>query len=174
MINPHHAAIIAYYGDRTAARSGVSLLNHIAEGRAVLQHIGAAPVTIDAFCIHPLLQSDADLCESMEPGSTFNSYTLDQRAVALAMEYRRVANNYLSKHCVTGRETIELSDLPQVNQMLIADKVQNLKDFERYHLGTHPKSAKLVMYFENWLRNLAVSDEMYAELRTVMQAVTPV
>jgi hypothetical protein len=48
--------------------------------------------------------------------------------------------------------------------MLIADKVQNKADFDLYHRGTHPESAKLEMYFDNWLRRLGVGAQAYQSL----------
>lgn len=51
-----------------------------------------------------------------------------------------------------------------VQHMLIADKVQNRKDFECYHLGTHPRSAERLPYFKNWLEVLGISESRYQEL----------
>ena len=45
--------------------------------------------------------------------------------------------------------------------MLIADKVQNRKDFLKYHYGTHKKSVELDIYFKNWLRALNVTEADY-------------
>ena len=48
--------------------------------------------------------------------------------------------------------------------MLKADKIQNYKDFRKYHLGTHEKSAELEQYFEEWLAALNVSKERFLEI----------
>jgi hypothetical protein len=80
------------------------------------------------------------------------------------MEYRRVANNYLSKRMINSIDEIELSPLKDVNDMLIADKVQNRKDFELYHLDTHERSDVLDQYFKNWLIRLGITEERYQEL----------
>ena len=45
--------------------------------------------------------------------------------------------------------------------MLIADKVQNRKDFMMYHLHTHQRSKELEKYFNQWLNKLSVSEEMF-------------
>ena len=47
--------------------------------------------------------------------------------------------------------------------MLIADKIQNKKDFELYHKGSHPRSMELDHYFNNWLKRLNISEAFYAE-----------
>ncbi len=58
---------------------------------------------------------------------------VDRRVMLLGMEYRSTANNYLSFKSAT--EQIKLSPITDVNHMLVADKVQNRKDFEIYHKG---------------------------------------
>lgn len=157
----HYLAIAEFYGSRTAARSGVLLIRHIDEGLRILDAIGADLDAKQAFCIHPLLQADADLKTSLLPGSIFSKYDPDTNVVVLAMEYRRVANAYLSDRCVSENDVFELSPLPSVNQMLIADKVQNRNDFEIYHSLTHERAATLALYFRNWLLKLGISEEQY-------------
>ncbi|NHZ61386.1 hypothetical protein [Massilia genomosp. 1] len=162
--NKHYVAICRFYGDKRAERSGVPLIAHIDEGLALLDEIGAPERAKEAFCLHPLLQDDAALLGALEMDSMFAQARPDPLVVLLAMEYRRVANDYLSHHCESADDAIGLSCVDEVNQMLIADKVQNRKDFERFHLGTHHNSATLQLYFANWLRRLGVSDERYAQL----------
>lgn len=144
-----------FYGDSVAKRSRVPMINHIHEGLVVLDEIEASEFAKRAFCIHPLIQADVDL---------ENNYDIlvgcDPHAIALAMEYRSVANEYLSQKVGTGHE-IRLSPLGEVNDMLIADKVQNRKDFETYHKGTHPRSDELELYFAQWLEVLNVSEYDY-------------
>ena len=40
--------------------------------------------------------------------------------------------------------------------MLVADKVQNLKDFVLHHLGSHKRSDELYRYYHRWLQHLGV------------------
>lgn len=162
--NKHYAAIGEYYGHQRAARSGVPLIVHIDEGIALLDALGSSMRAKEAFCIHPLVQDDSALMAALAPGSIFARHQPDPAAVTLAMEYRRVANAYLSHHCKDSEDQIELSCLDEVNQMLVADKVQNRKDFERFHLGTHARGATLERYFANWLRRLDISETRYAQL----------
>jgi hypothetical protein len=162
--NNHYAAIREFYGDRRANRSGIPLIAHIDEGLCILDHIGSSLHAKEAFCLHPLLQDNDDLIVSMADGSIFQRFSLDPAAIVLAMEYRATANAYLSHHCAGPHDEIHLSCLRDVNEMLIADKVQNRKDFEIHHLDRHENSATLFIYFNNWLRKLGVSEERYQEL----------
>jgi hypothetical protein len=151
-VSKAYEMISKYYGDERAKRSGVPLINHINEGMAVLDYIGANDVTIDAYCIHPILQSDMDF----KINKTLDFDGIPTEALLLACEYRHVANSYLSKD--------EISDFigftcKEVRQMLIADKIQNYKDFMLYHYGTHERSDALYSYFHNWFSDLLKIDE---------------
>jgi (p)ppGpp synthase/HD superfamily hydrolase len=55
-----------YYGESTTKRSGVKLINHIDEGIEILKSIGADDDTIDAYCLHPILQSDEEFNKVMK------------------------------------------------------------------------------------------------------------
>ncbi|HET8688542.1 MAG TPA: hypothetical protein VFM18_18165 [Methanosarcina sp.] len=164
--------IAEYYGERTARRSQVPLINHIKEGLVILKEIGASENAMRAYCLHPMLQGDAELIENFATVAY-----LDPMVVALAMEYRSVANEFLSGKIIGMRNgskyevmpchpgiPIRLSPLKDVNDILIADKVQNRKDFITYHLGTHERSAELDLYFKMWMERLCVSDEQYQSL----------
>jgi hypothetical protein len=150
--------ISSHYGDQVARRSQVPLMNHINEGLIVLDSVGATEDAKLAFCIHPILQADADL----EKNYYIASF-VDHHVLLLAMEYRSVANEYLSDKVNTGQK-IRLSPLKEVNDMLIADKVQNYKDFITYHHGTHTRSNELHQYFREWLDILGVDTETYNRL----------
>ena len=141
--------ISLYYGDRKAKRSGVPYINHITEGLSILSNIKSTEMAARAFCTHPMVQSDVDLVYNYP-----NLSYLDGRVIALALEYRRVANNYLSTRKISHFSEIELSPLYEVNDMLFADKIQNKKDFMKYHYGIHPRSEELLNYFNNWISRL--------------------
>lgn len=145
-------------------RSGLPLMNHINEGIRLLDAIGSSVRAMEAFCVHPLLQADSDLQVALQNNAVFLKHGLDPAAIVLAMEYRRVANLYLSHHCKSAEDNFELSCLQEVNEMLIADKVQNRKDFEVHHLNSHPDSETLDLYFKNWLCRLGISEARYQEL----------
>ena len=147
-----------HYKDRVAKRSQVPLINHINEGLVVLSAIDATDAAKRAFCIHPLFQADEDLEENYYLASSF-----EPRVLMLAMEYRSVANEYLSDK-VNTEQKIRLSPLKEVNQMLVADKVQNYKDFLTYHHGTHERSDELSVYFDKWLNRLEIDNATYLNL----------
>lgn len=164
---PEYQAIQRHYYGRRQHRSGVPYMEHIREGLFILGEIGASPRAARAFCLHPIVQSDVDLSVHWASMSAF-----DGHIVALAMEYRRVANAYLSFH-EAGRarrriHDIELGPLPEVRHMLIADKVQNYKDF--LHFQDRYSNAKtLDRYFSKWLERLGVDRERFEAFREQMK-----
>lgn len=162
---PEYLAIEEEYDRRTAARSGVPLMHHIDEGLAILKSLGASEEAQLAFCLHPLLQEDAALAANLERVRALTPPHILQ----LALEYRRVANAALSHRELASAAEIDLSPMPEVNQLLIADKVQNRKDFLLYHRGSHPRSDALDLYFRRWLERLEISEARFAELFEQLQ-----
>lgn len=136
-----------YYNGETTKRSRVPLMNHINEGIEILKSINADDITIDAYCLHPILQSD----ESFNTNYEMDFTGIPTASLILAVEYRRVANSYLSKDKI---ESFVGFTNERIKQMLYADKVQNEKDFKIYHEKTHPRGEKLREYFNNWLNVL--------------------
>lgn len=176
---PEYLAIKSLYGEAKAARSGVPLINHIDQGLAIIEAVAKnkiIPVKFDvelaqrAFCLHPVFQTDKNLAEyGVETAKKCHPV-----AILFAMEYRARANYWLSDMVTKVSETkivqVErpvLSDLPEVNAMLIADKVQNRKDFVKYHKATHPRSAELAHYFVEWLEALKLNSQQYLLLKEV-------
>jgi hypothetical protein len=147
-----YRAIALHYGTRTTKRSGVLLIRHIDDGLVILGRLGASDAACRASCIHPIVQ------DGSEP------QTDDAHVAALAIEYRDVANAALSSRELQAAAEIALSPLVEVNQMLVADKVQNRLDFQRHHLATHPRAATLDRYFALWLERLEIDEARYATL----------
>lgn len=172
-IDPEHQVyqlIRQFYGNRKAERSGVPLINHIYEGLEILDRLDADEEVKQAYAIHPMVQNDADLANNFMMFQAFLPLT-----IMYAMEYRSVANDFLSDQVEIGpnawgreevhpRKGLRLSPLPGVNLMLVADKIQNRKDFLTYHAATHARSRELDFYFNHWLRALDISEERYQEL----------
>lgn len=169
-----YQSIVAFYdgGKECAKRSGVPKINHINEGLLILQQIGSSELAMKAFCIHPIFQDDETCIDFINSSTPF---PFDWRAVALAMEYRNAANAYLCRPETDFQPGEYLPDLSidEVKEMLIADKVQNKKDFVTYHQGTHPRSNQLTSYFDYWLSYLEVSDKLYAQLCISIDAQYP-
>lgn len=167
----YRAAELLYDNRKECAkRSGVPKINHIDEGLFILEELQADLVTMRAWCLHPIMQMDDDLIKAMSPEYYPELWAFDWQAVALAVEYRRCANNYLCRPETDGYRIEDLPDIPlfQVHNMLIADKVQNRKDFKTYHLGTHDRSDQLDSYFALWLHHLDVTETYYDKLCTMI------
>lgn len=148
-------AIAAFYGDRTAARSGVPLISHITEGLQILEGLHANRTMLAAFCLHPIVQNGEPVDVSWSD------------AFPLACEYRDKANAYLCRPA-----TDHVTEISQVAAlvgdmsiecavMLLADKLQNKKDFLRYHSHTHARRRQLTLYFQLWLTFL--EDQLTAQ-----------
>jgi hypothetical protein len=147
---PEYKMVEQFYGDGYAKRSNIWFMNHIDEGMIILNYLKKSDAAKAGFCLHPLTQDDDNLGKNFsmlsKEGNPYN--------VGLSLEYRNIANAYLSKREINSIDEIALSPLVEVNDMLIADKVQNYKDFLLYHRGTHPRSDILENYFNNWLKKL--------------------
>lgn len=86
-----------------------------------------------------------------------------------ALEYRNIANQYLSHRVISSIDEINLSPIQIVNDMLKADKIQNYKDFILYHIDTHPRSKELDQYFKNWLKKLEITNEEFQKWFQILQ-----
>lgn len=160
-----YAAVRAFYGERTARRSGIAYMAHIDEGLDVLDLIGASMTARLAFCLHPLAQADDDL-PSFDPRCASSPDVL-----VAVIEYRNVANRYLAFHRGEPGRTARPSPLAVVNEMLVADKVQNRKDFEDHHASTSDAvSERLAGYFAEWLEALGVDEAAYAGLAAALRS----
>lgn len=151
-----YAMVSRHYAGKTALRTGVPLINHINEGLQILSKLSAWPTAMRAFCLHPLIQNEHEFERNWK---TICRSSISPRAIVLAMEYRHVANSYL---CTPHTDGWGLADIqrevglviPPVRLMLIADKLQNQKDFLKHHQHTHFRAKELKAYFENWLNFL--------------------
>lgn len=165
-----------FYGNQAAERSGIYYMNHIDEGLYILKKIGASEDAMRAYCLHPLFQANGDLQQQYldltlpEARARFPQLKdVSPSVLALAMEYRNIANAYLSWREIHTMEDIALSPLAEVNQMLIADKVQNYKDFILSgHRQNHPRSVALELYFLDWLERLGLSQKDFEDLASAI------
>lgn len=141
-------------------------MRHIDQGIAILEAIGASEQAMRAFCLHPLVQADDELAASYPRITELSS---DPQVIVLALEYRHIANATLSTRQIASAEDIPLSPLAEVNQMLVADKVQNRSDFLAHHAATHPRAVDLARYFERWLLRLGIDETRYRSLVAVSE-----
>lgn len=170
--NRHWVAIKEFYGDTKAERTGVPYINHIKEGLYILTEIGATQEAKEAYCLHPIYQT----LKRPEEHEIVQKYyhTFNSHSEELAKEYARVANAYLCKrHFKSAEDEITLSEYPEVNDMLIADKVQNRKDFERHYETQTDKevfdrSERLSQYFKNWTKALGLTEEEYEDYKNLL------
>lgn len=91
--DPHYQTIQAFYADRRAKRSGIFYIQHINEGLLVLDAISATLPARQAYCLHPIVQGDTELRTAFQSTSVLYQYPIDLCAVALAIDYRWVANS---------------------------------------------------------------------------------
>lgn len=167
--NPHLLAIKMYYGDTQAKRTGIPYMNHILEGLYILDKINASKEAKEAYCLHPIYQ----VIRNPEESEVYKVYghLFNDHSVSLAKEYARVANAYLCKrHYKSKDDVVNLSEVKEVNDMLIADKVQNRKDFECNYESQEDKelfdrSDKLSQYFKNWIKALGLTENDYLEFK---------
>ena len=154
-----YCAIAQYYKDKNAKRSGLPYIKHIDEGIEILRRIDAPALAIYGFILHPLFQGDEALAKFWDQMRDFNTRNIadmiSTRELAVVLEYRNLANGFLSRDVGIRRAT--LSPMREVNLMLLADKVQNQADFYRYQSCTGPKATLsehkyhlLERYFIEW------------------------
>ena len=166
-------AITNFYGDQKAERSGVPYINHIHEGLVVMRTLGSSENAMAAYALHPVVQSDTALeqCFSNDDFQHHEALLVgvgdNLHVLMLMMEYRRSANSYLSRNQPSD---LRMSPLAEVKDMLIADKVQNYKDFLKYHAGVHPRSADLGIYFNHWLGVLGIPYYRFTELCNIIDS----
>lgn len=164
-----YALISEHYGDRVAERSKVPLINHIDEGIVVI-HASAdselqAEIAAKAFCLHPILQNDIHGLD-LELGQCVAISGSFALSILHAVEYRSWANAFLSDKI--GPD-LKVNGVPNWNSpitrlMLVADKVQNYKDFVAHHSLSHARSQELFLYFKTWLFALGIKEQEYSIL----------
>lgn len=158
----HELSLIqAEYGDQTAKRSGLPLMNHIHEGLAILDRLGASDAVKGAFCLHPLLQSPESYKANVERLAADENVSIT--AFTMAVDYRFAANSYLCKEETDHFTQTEIRRVvgplyPELRMLLIADKEQNQRDFMTHHYNKHERSGELKRYFHNWLDYLGVPE----------------
>lgn len=160
-----------HYADSVAKRSQVPLINHIDEGLIILSSLQCSRDSMKAYCLHPLLQDDEQFKINYRKVVSEVGYS---KSVELSIQYRYYAMQYLCRPHTDDWEIEDVSlmmDLApvEVRFMLIADKVQNKKDFMAFHYGSHERSEQLFIYFNLWLQYLGVSYLEYEAMTTLLE-----
>lgn len=150
------------YRDKAAKRTKLPYMNHIKEGLVILNYLEVNPVAMRAYCLHPIFQEDALFHRHGQEAIA----SCDTDAVLLAMDYRTIANSYLSKH--DNRQPPKYMDY-YVKMMLWADKIQNRKDFLKHLKGKIHNSDRLDKYFKEWMEALGIQESTYQELAYLIQ-----
>jgi hypothetical protein len=147
---PDYTLISRHYGSQRAERTGQFYMQHIDEGLFVLTLLGAEDKAKRAYCIHPLVQDDG----MVDKWLPILAKEVDAHVLALAMEYRNLANAYLPKHfSLQSAKGINVGVIYAVKHMLIADKVQNYKDF-LLHTPNVGAVDRYIGYFNSWFAAL--------------------
>lgn len=164
-----------YWAGRYAQQSGLSYMKHIDDGLRILDALNADDSTKAAYCLHPLYQGESD--PDNHPLMLRHTGQFSDETLLYARDYARVANSYLSRHCRDSNDPVPLSTHKAVNDMLIADKVQNRYDFlylnPELHKSRPDHAGKLTLYFNNWLRALGIDDEKLAALEKLVASAAP-
>lgn len=168
-----------HFAGQIATRSALPYINHIHEGIYILNRcFGWDETTAEAFCVHPIFQ---DVSDDSHATQARCKSELNHRVTDLASQYAKAANAYTSKHRLLEIAAIPLPSDSAVRQMLVADKVQNKKDFVAQVLnpstansnsqGNAQLNAHLMSYFDRWLDRLGVTPTNFTELATELQDV---
>lgn len=169
-----YLAVNELWGDKRAKHSQLPYMKHIDEGVAILERMRAHVTVIEAFCLHPFFQT-LPIPWSHPIYLQFRQQFSD-RGIRLALEYTITANAYLPVHVEGSFDQVHLSPYPEVNMMLIADKVQNRFDFERnsaYFKAKPDRVGRLDVYFDNWFRALSLTKGRVIELELSCKAAAP-
>jgi hypothetical protein len=143
-----YSCIENYYGSAKAKRSGIPYINHIDEGCGILYLLNASSAAKEAFMLHPIYQA----------GDNTGNTSINMLSINMAKDYALIANkclrhNYKDVHYTVLEEYLECES---IKHMLIADKIQNYKDFKN-HIKKYEERRDIEEYFLWWFDTLGVS-----------------
>lgn len=161
------------YCDLKAKRTGLPYMRHIDQGLVILEAMNAPPRTLRAWCVHPVFQLDDFFPPLMEEGAKGARLLqmLSWQTVALAMEYRAVANAFLTKPRRWQPDFPHLSPVAEVNMMLCADKLQNERDARNHLYGKipHEERRHLEEYFHRWFSVLKIEGPEFMQAQELLE-----
>jgi len=138
-------------------RSQQSHFIHVRQGIEILRAMKSSYAAQRAFAIHPLLQDKEKL-----DFYRFRMENCSVHAVVLAMEFCALATAGKRPHNPLGKTWMPaVSNVHEVNDMLIADKIQNWVSYKKYH-NLYPDLDKkqMIAYFNKWFDALGVTQPM--------------
>ena len=187
----YYSVIDNFYKGMSTSK-GVPYINHINEGINHLENMKVDDDVINAFILHPFVQcvnlkgtyKDCLLTEK-ELEKHINIFEIEPEIAFELLLYRKYANSYLCRETTDNfsihdayRYLNNLINYQTTVKMLIADKLQNFKDFLLYRQD-HPRKEFLNQYFTIWLNILAnisestsIRDYIDIELITMNQPKT--
>jgi hypothetical protein len=133
-------------------------MSRVDDALAILTWLGVSDTVKESYLLQPYYYSDYSFKmfsgNSMRSMSTFG---IDANKIVNAMEFRHTSLSFIPGGDFTK---ITTSSLDVVNKMLIANRIANKIDFELY-FSDHSMKNSFEDYFDNWLLELAVTDNMY-------------
>ena len=159
----HYKTISQFYKGKKTSKN-IPYINHIDEGVGYLELMGVSDTVVNAFILHPFVQCvnlkgtyNKTLLTKSELEEYVDIFELEPDVAYELLLYRKYANSYLCRPDTDGAAIMEaysLIDTLQNHQttvrMLIADKLQNFKDFIKYR-EDHERAKHLTQYFIYWL-----------------------
>lgn len=170
----YYSVIDNFYKGMSTSK-GVPYINHINEGIVHLENMKVDDTVINAFILHPFVQcvnlkgtyKDCLLTEK-ELEKHINIFEIEPEIAFELLLYRKYANSYLCREATDNYDINDafedvkgLAKYRNTVKMLIADKLQNFKDFLLYRQD-HPRKEFLNRYFTIWLNILANISESTA------------
>lgn len=145
--NLAYSVIEKYYGSAKAKRSGIPYINHIDEGCGILYLLNASSNAKEAFMLHPIYQNGDN-----------TRYFFNILSVDLAKNYAYIANQFLRQYYKNIHSTVleECLKCENIKHMLIADKIQNYKDFKN-NINRYEERRDIEEYFLWWFDTLGIS-----------------
>lgn len=153
--------ISQFYGTRTTLRTKIPWINHINEGVVLIHQLEGSIHEAKAFCLHPLFQADETYHAALSEACRIYNLNTNPEVLFSVLGYREAANRWL-RNAVTPTNLPQKHPLESVNIMLMADKIQNRKDFEANEavFGVED-AASLHSYFDSWFTALGITPEIY-------------
>ena len=155
-VHKYYNVISEFYKNKQTSK-GIPYINHIDEGVGHLENLHVSDVVVNAFILHPFVQCvnlqgtyKECLLTEKELEKHINIFEIKPEIAYELLLYRKFANSYLCRPETDNYSIIEayedvkdLANYQNTIRMLIADKLQNFKDFLLYRKDNHPRSKYL-------------------------------